>query len=210
MESERGKFILFEGGEGSGKTSQIIPFSAWLTENKVPNIRTREPGGTPIAEKVRDLLLDPANEEMEPLTELLLYSAARAQHYLRKVVPSLEEGKTVLCDRNWPSTEAYQGAAGDIDKQIISDSIKMATVGVIPDLLYVIDIDPAVGLGVEEDPDRMSAMGLEYHKKVRQGYLEIVKNNPDFAVKIDYRSGDPDGMQEEMRQIARDRLGLEF
>lgn len=207
---ERGKLIIFEGGEGSGKTTQINSFGEWLDERGVPYTTTREPGGTPIAEEVRNLLLDPENEEMESLTELFLYSAARAQIYLERIIPTLEAGEWVLADRSWPSTEAYQGSAGNVDMGIIKDLTRVATTGVTPDLLYIIDIDPVIGLRLEENPDRFADKGLEYHQKVRQGYLDIVEGCPEFAVKVDYRPGDIDGMQEEMREIARQRLGLGF
>ena len=127
-------FITFEGPEGSGKTTQIDKLQKYLNKTGFTTIKTREPGGSPIAEKIRELLLDPANKEMAAATELLLYLASRAQHVRDKILPALKKGKVVLCDRFNDSTLAYQGYARGFSKEIIEKFNNFAAGGLKPDL----------------------------------------------------------------------------
>lgn len=204
---KRGKYVTFEGGEGTGTTTHTREFCNFLTTNKIPNIWTREPGGTEFGMRVRSILLDP-DLEVSPLSELFLFEADRVDQYENIVKPSLEKGVNVISDRSWPSTEVYQGTAGKVDINLIKQLNRLATQGINPDLLFIIDGDPRELLKRETDPDRFAAKGLEYHKKVRQGYLDILNRYPEFAVKINYRNDDINGMQEEIRGYVKDRLNL--
>src|SRR3989338_2612786 len=141
-----GKFITFEGIEGCGKTTQIKLLNEYLQGKGFKTILTREPGGTTIGDKIRQILLDPANKKMHPLTELLLYGASRAQHVEELIRPALSEGKIVLCDRYSDSTTAYQGAARRVDKKILASLDAIATSGLVPDITIVVDVAPTVGL----------------------------------------------------------------
>ena len=142
----KGIFVTFEGIEGSGKSTQVRMLVEYLKEHKLDYITTREPGGTPIAESIRTLLLDPGNAEMLPATELLLYCASRAQHTGELILPALAAGKIVICDRYYDSTYAYQGAARRLDEQMIETLTKMATFDTQPDLTVLLDVPVQAGL----------------------------------------------------------------
>lgn len=142
----RGLFITFEGIEGSGKSTQMVLLSQKLADRGLPVLLTREPGGPPISEVIRSLLLDPERAEMLPQTELLLYSASRAQHTAEWILPALKEGKTVLCDRYYDSTFAYQGAARSQDMDFIHILTEFSTFSTTPDLTFLIDLPVAEGL----------------------------------------------------------------
>jgi dTMP kinase len=145
-------------------------------------VKTREPGGSELAEKIRKLLLDPKNNKMASTTELLLYLASRAQHMRDKIKPSLEKGKAVICDRFSDSTMAYQGYARGISKQLISSMNNFATSGIKPDLTFYIDIDVNIGLKRAHirsgRKDRLELENTSFHEKVRKGYLSIAKKEP--------------------------------
>lgn len=186
--TRRGIFITFEGVEGCGKTTQLAELRAYL-ESIGHNVEvTREPGGTAIAEMIRDILLDPANRAITPTTELLLYAAARAQHVDERVRPALEAGRVVLSDRFADSTTAYQGAGRDISADTIDALHEIATRGVWPDLTIVLDLDPEIGLkraGAKRGLDRIEAETLAFHRRVRDGFLKIAKNDPKRMHVID-------------------------
>ncbi len=188
---KNGMFITFEGVEGSGKTTQIKLLKEKLEIEGYEVFLTREPGGTIISEKIRKILLDPENNEMASLTELLLYYASRAQHLYEKIVKAKNEGKIVLCDRFSDSTLAYQGYGRGLDKEIIKQLTKMVEQGNKPDLTILIDIDPEIGLvrakKVSENKigDRLEQEKMEFHKKVWNGYKEIAKVNQKRIVTID-------------------------
>ena len=183
-----GKFITFEGIEGCGKTTQIKLLNEYLQSKGFKTILTREPGGTTIGDKIRQILLDPANKKMHPLTELLLYGASRAQHVEELIRPALSEGKIVLCDRYSDSTTAYQGAARRVDKKILASLDAIATSGLVPDITIVVDVAPTVGLSRVAGrgaPDRFEQETLAFHERVRQGYFTLAKGNPKRVKIVD-------------------------
>jgi len=175
---KNGIFINFEGIDGSGKTTQIEMFITKLKKFNIPFILLREPGGTDIGEKIRDILLDKKNSKMFPITELLLYSASRFQLTSEKIFPELAKGKIVICDRFYDSTTAYQGYARGIDLDFIKKLNKIATDNLIPDLTFILDIT------IEERKrrfgnkvlDRLEQEAELFHKKVIDGFLNIAKN----------------------------------
>lgn len=173
----KGIFVTFEGIEGSGKSTQVRMLVEYLKEHKLDYITTREPGGTPIAESIRTLLLDPGNAEMLPATELLLYCASRAQHTGELILPALASGKIVICDRYYDSTYAYQGAARRLDEQMIETLTKMATFDTQPDLTVLLDVPVQAGLLRIKDRtlDRLEQEDISFHERVRQHYLNIAK-----------------------------------
>jgi len=183
-----GKFITFEGIEGSGKTTQIKLVKEILESKGLTVICTREPGGTKIGDKIRDVLLDPSNKEMNPLTELILYEASRAQHLEELIKPALKNGVIVLCDRFSDSTIAYQGAARKIASSTLIDIDKIATGGLKPDLTIVLDIDPKEGLkraNKRGKLDRFEQEEISFHERVRKGYLDLAKKEPARVKLVD-------------------------
>ena len=188
--SEKGFFITFEGIEGSGKSTQITLLSERLEKFKIHYFRTREPGGPPISEKIRKLLLDPENKEMAPLTEALLYQASRAQHVHEWILPKLNEGYVVLSDRFFDASTAYQGVARNLGKNLISQLNTIATNGLQPDLTFVIDVPLEIGLkrgryGSRVDypdgkGDRLEREHVEFHEKVKKAYMELCSENERF------------------------------
>lgn len=170
-----GLFITFEGIEGSGKTTQIQLLAKNFELKGIPFITTREPGGTKISEAIRTLLLNPKFSEMQPETELLLYCASRAQHTAELILPSLAEGKIVICDRYFDSTYAYQGAARELNEEVIDILTQFSTYGRNPDLTFLLDLPAEVGLSRinNRNLDRLEQETLSFHQKVRQQYLAI-------------------------------------
>ncbi|WP_017729537.1 dTMP kinase [Halalkalibacterium ligniniphilum] len=186
----RGWFITVEGGEGAGKTSVLDRIEKELASRGIDVVRTREPGGIPIAEKIRSVILDVNHVEMDRRTEALLYAAARRQHLVEKVLPALEKGKVVLCDRFIDSSLAYQGNARGIGFEDILAINEFAIEGYFPDVTLLFDIDPEVGLlRINADGDReRNRLDLEtiaFHNKVKQGYQRVVDTYPDRVVVID-------------------------
>lgn len=173
-----GLFIVFEGVEGSGKTTQIDRLEDWLmTVQSAPVVRTREPGGTDLGTQIRSLLLDvKSRDPISDRAELLLFAADRAQHVDQLIRPKLESGAIVLCDRFTMSTIAYQGYGRGLDVEIIQHLNAIATAGIVPDLTIWLDLDPAVGLRRAHDRgvvNRMDGESLEFHRQVRQGYCAV-------------------------------------
>ncbi len=183
----KGIFISFEGPDGSGKTTQIKRFAEFLESRGYSVIMTREPGGTRISEKIRSIILDPDNAEMDGMTEALLYAAARAQHVAQLIRPSLEEGKIVLTDRFMDSSIAYQGYGRDLGDKI--RIINEYAVGdTHPDLTFFLDIDPLDGLKRaknRDELDRLEQESLDFHKAVYEGYLKLSEIYKDRYVHID-------------------------
>lgn len=183
----KGIFISFEGPDGSGKTTQIKRFAEFLESRGYSVIMTREPGGTRISEKIRSIILDPDNAEMDGMTEALLYAAARAQHVAQLIRPSLEEGKIVLTDRFMDSSIAYQGYGRDLGEKI--RIINEYAVGdTHPDLTFFLDIDPLDGLKRaknRDELDRLEQESLDFHKAVYEGYLKLSEIYKDRYVHID-------------------------
>ncbi len=182
-----GLFITFEGIEGSGKSTQMVLLGQKLSDRGLPVLLSREPGGPPIAEAIRALLLDPRRGEMLPRTELLLYCASRAQHTGEWILPALKEGKTVLCDRYFDSTFAYQGAARDQDMDFIRLLTAFATFNTVPDITFLIDLPVAVGLARINDRqlDRLEREDVSFHERVRTQYLDLAKTHSERFVVLD-------------------------
>ncbi len=184
-----GKFITFEGIDGCGKSTQTERAAAFLDAQGISYIRTREPGGTPIAETIRGLILDPANTAMADRCELLLYLAARAQHVAEKIMPALAAGIWVLCDRFADATLAYQGAGRGLDGALLSPLLTFAAHGIAPDCTFVFDVDTATAAGrmaaAGRGPDRMEKNPRDFHDRVRSGYQAIAAAEPQRVVLID-------------------------
>ncbi len=184
----QGKFITIEGCEGVGKSTQLALLKEYFEKNGIEAVFTREPGGTDIAEKIREIILDAENKALTPVTELLLYAAARRQHTEEKIIKALLDGKVVVCDRYADSTVAYQGFARNLDKQLIDllNNIAMAQVKI--DLTLFLDLPPEQGFarkGGADKNDRLENEKLDFHKRVYEGYLAIANSNKDRVVKID-------------------------
>lgn len=174
-----GKFITFEGSEGSGKSTQAALVFDYLKSKKMPVLLLREPGGVKISESIRKLLLDVNNSGMGDECETLLYMAARAQMVKEILEPQLESGKIILCDRFLDSTIAYQGYGSGIDVKTIEQLGLFATKGLTPDLTIIFDIQPEKGLSrAGQKKDRIESRSVEYHHRVRNGYLELSKKYP--------------------------------
>lgn len=185
-----GLFITIEGPDGAGKTSVLEELYPRLQlRAKSPLVKTREPGGIPIAEKIRKIILDPRNEAMDERTEALLYAAARRQHLVEKIFPALSEGKIVLCDRFVDSSLAYQGAGRRIGLSAIASINEFAVEGTTPDFTLYLDVDSDTGLRRIQSTrrhqmDRLDSEGLEFHQRVRHAYLKLAEENPDRITKI--------------------------
>jgi len=174
----RGKFITFEGADGSGKTTQIEMIKKYLEEKGYECLLTREPGGSNLGNKIREILLH-YDGEVDSLCELLLYMADRAQHVNTIIRPALERGQIVLCDRYTDSSVAYQGYARGLDVEKIIELNKIATENLEPDLTIVFDVETETAIKrVGEIKDRLEQEGIEFHKKLRKGYLELAKRFP--------------------------------
>ena len=188
-------FISFEGIDGSGKTTQINHMVKFLQDHRHGCVITREPGGTRIGEKIRAILLDPVSKDMDPLTELLLYTADRAQHIKEFVSPFLSAGKTVLCDRFYDATVVYQGFARGLDIGLINKLHKLLFENLKPDITILLDLPPEKGLSRAwkqiENGDRKNVETrfeeekLSFHNKVRAGYLELARLEPERFRVID-------------------------
>lgn len=184
----RGKFIVFEGGDGSGKSTILEMIYDYLVKSGVKCIKTREPGGIQISENIREIILDTKNTEMDRKTEALLYAAARRQHLVERVIPELNNGTIVLCDRFIYSSLAYQGYARGIDVEEISQINKFAVGEYMPDLNILFDVSPEVGIArinknKDREVNRLDLEKMDFHKRVREGYYKLVEENKDeFAV----------------------------
>ncbi len=181
---QRGTFITFEGVEGAGKTTQAERLATALGPDVV---LTREPGGTPIAERIRDIFL--TSDGITTMTELLLLAAARAQHVDELIRPALEANRIVICDRFTDATVAYQGYRGGIDLALIHHLNRVATGGLTPDITFILDLPPVIGLQRQQSGkthrDRLDREPLELHRKVREGYLSAAKADPERVKLID-------------------------
>lgn len=177
----RGKFITVEGCEGVGKSTQVRLLKEYCQSHGVEALFTREPGGTPISEKIRALILDPENAEMTDTTELLLYCAARAQHTEQVIKPALEAGLNVFCDRYSDSTTAYQGFARGLDLDTVSMLCNASQAGVAVDLTIFMDVNPDDGFARKggKGSDRLEKETLAFHRKVYEGFKALEAQNPD-------------------------------
>jgi dTMP kinase len=184
----RGRFITFEGGEGSGKSTQIKLLAKALETKGLDTLLTREPGGSPIGERIRSLLLDPT-AKLDPITQLFLFNAARRDHVVALIEPALLRGTWVLCDRFADSSRAYQGAAGQIPAQVIQQCEQQAVGSTRPDLTIILDIAPRIGLerakkrlSAGASADAFEASDVSFHEKVREGFLEIARAEPSRCI----------------------------
>lgn len=195
----RGLFITLEGGDGAGKSTQIRNIEEFFINKGLTVTHTREPGGPPIAEKLREILLDPANKEMHAVTEMLIYAAGRAQNVREKVEPALERGEIVICDRYVDSSIAYQAYGRGLG-EMVAEVNHYATGGLRPDLTIWLDIDPETGKARAthgKEPDRLEQESAEFHARVREGYASIAKEEPDRFRRVD-ASGTVDEIKEEI------------
>jgi len=179
MSSYTGKLITIEGCEGVGKSTQVELLKAYCEEKKIDAVFTREPGGTIVAEKIRDIILD-TSSNIERMTELLLYNASRVEHLFKIIKPALDKGKIVFCDRFIDSTTAYQGYGRGIDLKFINYLNKSMLTIVDINKTFFLDLPPSLGFdrkGGADKNDRMDSESLEFHQKVYIGFLEIAKNN---------------------------------
>jgi dTMP kinase len=198
-----GKFITLEGCDGSGKSTQVTLLKDKLNEMKLPCIITREPGGTAISEQIRKVILDEANKAMVWRTEALLYAASRAQLVGELIVPSLNEGIHVICDRYVDSTLAYQGYGRGLD---FADLVKInnyATNGLKPHLTILLDIDPEVTSKrlAKKKADRLEGEKIQFHQRVREGYLELARKEPERFAVIDAGRSIGEVHEEIMRKV---------
>lgn len=189
----RGVFITLEGADGCGKSTQASLIADALEASGREVVRLREPGGTPISEKVRALLLDPANDEMVPECELMLYEASRAQLTRQVIEPALARGAVVLCDRYYDSTYAYQAGGRALDDALVRRANLLGSCGVVPDRTLVFDLEPAVAYAraTAGGADRMEAEGLVFQERVRDTYLRLAAEEPSRVRVID-ASGERD------------------
>ncbi|MBO9368523.1 MAG: dTMP kinase [Chloroflexi bacterium] len=202
-------FITFEGPEGSGKSSHLAALAQYLESLGYPVYRTREPGGTAIGEQIRAVIHDLRNREMHPRTETLLYQAARAQLVEQEIRPRLARGEWVLCDRYADSTLAYQGYGHRQDLEQVRALIHYATGGLKPDLTFLLDVDVEIGLRRKQSNgsewNRMDAYALEFHQRVRKGYLELAAAEPERWIVVDASQPWAE-VQEALRHLLRKRL----
>jgi dTMP kinase len=200
--------VTFEGGEGTGKSTQIARLAARLKQRGVDPVVTREPGGTPLAEGIRALLLDP---ERRPgaLAEAFLMEAARADLVAGVIRPALEAGRVVLCDRYDDSTLAYQGAGRGLEPAMLREWNRAATGGLTPDLTLLFDLDPAAGLErrsrASESPNRLDREPAEFHTRVRGRFLELAREHPGRWVVLDATQA-PDRLEREVWAAIESRL----
>jgi len=177
---QKGKFITFEGGEGAGKSTQVKMLAEYLRAQGHEVVITREPGGTPHAEEIRNMLL--GNNDWDGLSEVLLNFAARNEHVKKVIKPALQHGQWVISDRFFDSTIVYQGYGQGVELNRIEE-IRMATLGgFAPDITFVLDIDVDTALARATDHNRFEKMGVAFHKKIRDGFLELAKENKRFVV----------------------------
>jgi dTMP kinase len=199
--------ITLEGIEGSGKTTQIDYIAAYLQKSGLDYIITKEPGGTVLGAKIRSILLDPENVNIHPMTELLLYAADRVQHIKELITPMIEAGKVVICDRFHDSTTVYQGFTRGIDVTLIQRLNSLVLEGLVPDITFVLDLDPEIGLqrawrqikngSRSESETRFENEKLQFHESVRNGYLELARQEPDRFVVVD-ASADPSNVWDQI------------
>ena len=201
-------FITLEGPEGSGKSTQIRRLAKRLEAMGYPVITTREPGGTPIGDQIRHVLVRLENKELHPRTEILLFLAARAQLVEQLIKPALQDGKIILCDRYGDSTLAYQGYGHGLDLDKLRQMLDFATDHLKPDLTILLDLDVKTGLmrkKAEDEWNRLDAYEVLFHERVRQGYLQLAAEEPERWRVVDASQG-IDTVQEDLFQIILDAL----
>lgn len=201
-------FITLEGPEGSGKSTQIKRLAKRLEALGYPVITTREPGGTPIGDQIRHVLVRMENKELQPRTEILLFLAARAQLVEQVIKPALQDGKIILCDRYGDSTLAYQGYGHGLDLEQLREMLDFATDHLKPDLTILLDLDVKTGLmrkKAEDEWNRLDAYEVLFHERVREGYLQLAHEEPERWQIVDASQG-IDAVQEDLFQIILDAI----
>jgi dTMP kinase len=214
--SKKGIFITLEGGEGTGKSTQAKLLVQALAASGIDAIATREPGGTPAAERIREVLVKNDTGRLEPLTEMLLLSAARNEHIVHKIRPALGQGQWVISDRFIDSTRAMQGAGMGLSRGMIEAVYGLISDGLAPDLTLVFDIDPTLGLkrstkrlaAQSSGEDRYERMELAFHEKLRQGFLDIAKAEPERCAVID-ASQPVEAVHAAVLRAVAERTGIE-
>ena len=205
----RGRLITLEGPDGSGKTTQLLHLVSWLTAQGYTTLKTREPGGTRIGECVREVLHNPTHTEMAAHTEILLYSASRAQLVAELIRPALEEGTIVLCDRYFDSTYAYQGYGRGLPLADLRRITEFAVQGLVPDLTLYLDVPPEVGLRRRAESgealNRLDRETLAFHTRVRQGYLALADAEPARWCVID-ATRSIEAVQHDLQAVVRQHL----
>ena len=201
-------FITFEGPEGSGKSTQLPRLAQFLEESGLSVVKTREPGGTKIGDQIREVLVRMDNVELHPRTEILLFLAARAQLVEELIIPSLQEGKIILCDRYGDSTLAYQGYGHGLDLDTLRAMLHFATGGLKPDLTILLDVDVLTGLKrkkIKEEWNRLDAFELSFHERVRDGYHILASQEPERWKIVD-ATQEPEQVQKEIRALVLDAI----
>jgi dTMP kinase len=212
-ERRNGKFITFEGGEGTGKTTQIMRLANYLRSKGHDVVTTREPGGAPGADSIRSLLVSGATDKWDPLSESLLLYAARHEHLIKTIWPAMEQGAWVLCDRFSDSTLAYQGYGHRVPIPFIEQLYDAVVGDFVPDLTLILDIDAAVGLSrantrnadTASREDRFERLDISFHERLRQGFLEIARNAPKRCAVIN-ADHDPDIVSDVIRAVVKTRV----
>ncbi len=199
----QGLFFTFEGPEGAGKSTQTQLLAQWLITQGHSVVQTREPGGTPLGKEIRQLLLH--QDHMVPEAEYLLYSADRAEHMQAVIKPALQSGQIVLCDRWLDSSLAYQGYGRGLDLQWLKAVAAGATGGLKPVQTILFDLSPEVGLARFASRDRLEREPIEFHRRVREGYLELARLEPERFVVLDATQS-PEALQGQLRAVVQKRL----
>jgi dTMP kinase len=200
-----GFFVSFEGTEGAGKSTLLAALSTLLQERATPHLLTREPGGDPLAEKIRGLIL---GSPMHPRTELFLYEAARAEHLERTILPALNQGKVVLCDRFADSTLAYQAHARGLPWREVEACNRIATGGLKPQLTVLLVVDPALGLSRARDPNRFEREGVAFQGRVLRGFLKAKRLDPRRWLVLRARESSPEDLARRVLAEIKKRGGL--
>jgi dTMP kinase len=199
--ADSGLFVCFEGGEGAGKSTQSRLLKQWLEEAGHTVLLTFEPGDTEVGQALRQIVLDPATGELSHRTEVLLYAADKAEHVDTVVLPALARGEVVITDRYVDSSLAYQGAGRDLVVAEVEHVQRWATGDLRPHLTVVLDLEPQTGLGRFEERDRIEGQSLEFHQRVRQGFLDLAAADQDHYLVLDAR-----GAVEEIAEAIRERI----
>lgn len=208
-DSGTGFFLVLEGGEGGGKSTQADLVVQWLRQQGRTVLQTRQPGGTPVGSRLREILLDPATGALDPRTESLVYAADKAEHVATVIAPALARGEVVVCDRYVDSTLAYQGAGRAIDATELARVAAWATGDLRPHLTVVLDVDPEVGLvragHAGDGHDRIEAEPLEFHRRVRQHFLDLAAERPAEYLVVD-ADREPRDVHADIRAALESRL----
>jgi dTMP kinase len=199
--SDSGLFVCFEGGEGAGKSTQSRLLKTWLEDAGHTVLLTFEPGDTEVGQALRQIVLDPATGDLSHRTEVLLYAADKAEHVDTVVLPALARGEVVITDRYVDSSLAYQGAGRDLVVAEVEHVQRWATGDLRPHLTVVLDLEPQTGLGRFEERDRIEGQSLEFHQRVRQGFLDLAAADPDHYLVLDAR-----GAVEEIAEAIREQI----